>query len=125
MTGAPLRVFGVVLLLGGVAHSAGVLNLYRTAGLPDANRILVDVWVAQTQLLTGGLYLTAARALRRHEAWRGLAVFGALTMIGFCVVMLPVLFARAPIYFRIPPLIYLAGSVFVVYFAAAPLPRPR
>jgi hypothetical protein len=34
-----LGVFGIILLLGGVAHSAGVAHFYVTNGVPDANRV--------------------------------------------------------------------------------------
>jgi hypothetical protein len=40
--------------------------------------------------------------------------FGALTVVGFATPMLPVLFARAPVVFRIPPLVYLAASLLVL-----------
>jgi hypothetical protein len=32
---------GVVLVLGGTAHSAGVIHRYVTHGLPDLNRMLL------------------------------------------------------------------------------------
>src|ERR1043165_8321871 len=89
-----MTVLGVALVLGGLAHSAGVLRLYATSGVPDANRVLLDVWIAQAQLLAGGLYIAAANNARRGLAWRALAVFGALTIAGFSVTMLPVLAAR-------------------------------
>jgi hypothetical protein len=43
-----------------------------------------------------------------------LAVFGALTIIGFTASSLPVLIARAPMIFRIPALIYLIVSLVIV-----------
>jgi hypothetical protein len=109
-----LAVLGAVLVLGGIGHSAGVGYLYLTAGRPEANRVMLDVWVAQAQLLGGGLYLGASRAARAGVAWRPLAFFGALTIIGFTVSVLPVLFSRAPVAFRIPAIIYLFCSVLVL-----------
>ena len=108
-----LAVTGFVLVLGGVGHSAGVTRLYVTARLPDANRIALDIWIAEAQLLAGGLYVAASRARRIGSPWRALSAFGALTAIGFAVPMLPVLIARAPFIFRVPPMIYLVVSVFI------------
>ena len=113
-----LAVFGAVLLLGGTGHSVGIVNLYSTVGIPDANRVLVDIWVAQTQLVAGGLCLTASRAHRRHRSWRALAVFGALTVVGFSVPMLPVLESRAPFIFRVPAAVYLLVSLAILAAAA-------
>jgi len=107
-----LTALGVVLVLGGLAHSAGVLRFYATSGVPDANRVLLDAWIAEAQLLSGGMYITAARNARRGLAWRALAVFGALTIAAFSVTMLPVLVTRAPIYFSVPPMLYtIAGAI--------------
>ena len=105
---------GVVLVLGGVAHSAGVLHLYVTSGLPDANRVLLDIWIAEAQLLSGALYIAASRAMRARSNWRALAAIGALSIIGFAVPMLPVLIARAPLIFRVPAIIYLVVSLFIL-----------
>jgi len=110
-----IRALGVVLLLGGLAHSAGVARLYATTGVPDANRVLLDVWIAQAQLLSGGLYVAAARRARAGREWRALATFGALTIIGFSAAMLPVLIARAPVIFRVPPIGYLLASLTVLW----------
>ena len=57
-----VAVLGVVLLLGGFGHAAGVTRLYMTTGVPDANRIMLDLWVAEAQLLGGGLFLAAFEA---------------------------------------------------------------
>ena len=109
-----LAVLGVVLLAGGLGHSAGVTYLYMTAGVPEANRVLLDLWVAEAQLLGGGLYMAAFRSARSGVAWRALARFGAFTIIGFTVPILPVLFSRAPVVFRIPAVVYLALSIFIL-----------
>jgi hypothetical protein len=109
-----LGALGVILILGGIGHSGGVMRLYVNAGLPDANRILVDIWVGQAQLIAGALYLTAFRRARRAAAWRALAAFGALTMIGFGAAILPVLIARAPLAFRVPTFVYVVCSVLVL-----------
>ena len=105
---------GVVLVLGGLGHSGGVIHLYATAGVPEANRVLLDIWIGEAQLLSGGLYVAASRALRAGSRWRALSVFGALTIIGYAIPILPVLVARAPLIFRIPAIVYLAVSLFIV-----------
>ena len=109
-----LPALGVILMLGGLGHSIGVIHLYITEGLPDADRVLLDVWVAEAQILGGGLYLAAFRAKRAGSAWRALSVFGALTIMLYAVPFVPVLFFRAPVMFRIPPIIYLLFSVFIL-----------
>jgi len=109
---------GVVLVAGGLGHSAGVIRLYVTDGLPDANRVMLDIWIAQAQLLSGALYIAASRAMRARSNWRALAVFGALTIIGFAIPILPVLVARAPLIFRVPAIIYLVVSLFILVNAA-------
>jgi hypothetical protein len=57
-------ILGVVLLLGGAAHSTGVLHMYIVRGWPDLNRILLDVWIAEAQVAGGCFFLVASRALR-------------------------------------------------------------
>jgi hypothetical protein len=112
-----LRIFGTILVLGGLAHSVGVGHLYFTAGIPEANRVLLDIWIAEAQLLGGLLYLVAGRNSGARNLSRRLAVFGALIMIGFAVPMLPVLVSRAPIIFSVPAVIYLLLSVLVLVTA--------
>ena len=112
-----LRIFGTILLLGGLAHSVGVGHLYFTAGIPEANRVLLDIWIAEAQLLGGLLYLVAGRNSDDRNLSRRLAVFGALIMTGFAIPMLPVLFSRAPIIFSVPAIIYLLLSVLVLVAA--------
>jgi peptidoglycan/LPS O-acetylase OafA/YrhL len=108
-----LKLLGIVLLLAGLGHSAGVAYLYLKSGVPDTNRILIDLWVAEAQLLAGGLYFAAFRS-RNGLAWRPLAGFGAVATIGFAVPALLVLHARAPAFFMVPPLAYLFASMFVL-----------
>jgi hypothetical protein len=109
-----LSVIGVVLVAGGLGHSAGVVQRYVSVGVPDANRVLLDIWIAEAQLLSGALYIAASRAMRARSEWRALAVFGALSIIGFAVPMVPVLVARAPLIFRVPDIIYLVVSLFIL-----------
>ena len=109
-----LRALAIVLLLGGIGHSGGIAYFYATTGVPEANRVLLDLWVAEVHLFAGGLYLVASSRAMDGTATRLLAGFGALTVVGFATPVLPVLFARAPIVFRIPPLVYLAASLLVL-----------
>ncbi len=62
-------VFSVTLCLGGLAHSIGVVHFYVKEGLPNADRILLDVWIAGAQLIGGALYLVATRALLTSKPW--------------------------------------------------------
>jgi hypothetical protein len=120
-----LRALGVILVLGGLAHSAGVIHLYLTQGVPDANRIMLDVWIAEAQLLSGGLYLAAWRGRLAHSRWRALAAFGALTLIGFAAPILPILVSRAPFIFRVPAIVYLVSSLVILAAASAGSRGPR
>jgi hypothetical protein len=40
-------------------RTLGVIRLYVTQRVPDANRVVLDVWVAEAQILGGGLYVAA------------------------------------------------------------------
>jgi hypothetical protein len=118
-----LLALGVVLVLGGLAHSIGVIHLYVTSGVPEVNRVLLDTWVAEAQIIGGSLYLAAVRAMRAGSAWRGLAVAGALTVLAYAVPFIPVLFVRVPLAFRIPATVYACVSVFIALRAARSNPR--
>lgn len=112
-----LKIFGIILLLSGLAHSAGVAHFYMTAGVPDANRVLLDVWIAEGLLLGGSLYLAACSASRTGQSSRVLTVFGSLTIIGFTAPMTPVLLSRAPIHFVLLTVIYLLLSSLILAHA--------
>jgi hypothetical protein len=115
-----LKIFGIVLLLSGLAHSAGVAHFYLTTGVPGANRVLLDIWIAEGLLLGGSLYLAACRASRASQSPRLQTVFGSLTIIGFTGPMTPVLLSRAPIHFVLLTVIYLLLSLFILALAARP-----
>jgi uncharacterized membrane protein HdeD (DUF308 family) len=108
---------GSVLVLGGLAHFYGVTRLYLSEGLPDANRILLDVWIGETQVVAGAFYITAYRALRRDVSWRPWAIAGAVTVLACTVPFLPVLFSRAPIAFRVAPAAYAVVSAVILWKA--------
>jgi hypothetical protein len=108
-----LKVLGITLLLGGLGHTVGIVRLYLTSGVPDADRVMVDLWVAEAQLLAGGLYLAASRP-GSAAAWRPLAGFGAIAAIGFALPSFAFLYSRAPAYFLTAPAVYLLASIFVL-----------
>ena len=112
--GRLMQVLGIILCLGGLGHTIGVTRFYIMQGIPDTNRVLLDIWIAEAQLFGGALYLAAYRALRLGRSWRALAVCGALTVISYAGPFIPVLFSRDPIAFRIPPTIYFLLSLFVL-----------
>lgn len=100
------RVLGVVLVLGGLAHTAGVAHHYVTHGLPDANRMLLDAWIAEAQLAGGVLFLLG----------RELVLAGAFVVWTWALPFLPVLIHRAKPHFIVMPIVYSLASVFVVSF---------
>jgi hypothetical protein len=109
------KIFGLALVLSGLGHSAGVLHFYLMEGVPaDANRILLDIWIAEALVLGGGLYLAASWGSHAGKSSRALAIFGSLTIIGFTLPMIPVLFSRASLVFRIPAVLYLLLSFLVL-----------
>jgi hypothetical protein len=109
-----LWALGAVLIIGGLGHFVGILRFYITQGVPDANRVLLDVWIGEAQLIGGALYVAAFRAVRSHARWQSLGMFGAVTIIGYAVPILPVLIARAPVLFRVPAIVYLVLSLWIL-----------
>lgn len=102
--------FGVVLLLGGAAHSFGVTRLYLRMGIPDANRLLLDVWIAEAQLIAGALFVKAGRSVDPRP-W---LVGAALSIWSYAIPFLPVLLHRAPPIFWVPPIVYSLLSLALV-----------
>ena len=109
-----LWTLGAVLIIGGLGHFVGIIRFYLTQGVPDPNRVLLDVWIGEAQLIGGALYVAAFRAVRSHSRWQSLGTFGAVTIIGYAVPILPVLFARAPVLFRVPATVYLVLSLWIL-----------
>ena len=109
-----LPVLGAVLVLGGLGHTFGITRLYLSLGMPDTNRILVDLWVGESQLLAGALFLAAFHFSKAGRRWQTLAIFGAAAVIGWTVPLLPVMIARAPVHFIVAPVLYLASSVWIL-----------
>jgi hypothetical protein len=118
-----LLALGVILILGGLGHFAGIIHLYITQGVPEVNRVLLDAWVGEAQVIAGGLYLASFRAMRAGSAWRNLSVAGALVILAYAVPFIPVLLVRAPMMFRIPPIVYAFLSAFILFRVARPTQR--
>lgn len=49
------------------------------------NRVLLDTWVAEAQVVAGAFYVAAWRAMRAGPGWRNLSVAGALTVLAYAV----------------------------------------
>jgi hypothetical protein len=101
---------GIVLCLGSLGHSLGVIRFYLQQGIPNLDRALLDVWVAEAQLLGGAFYLGAYGQFRSGKCGRTAAVCGALTVISFALTLIPTFAVRAPMVFQIPLVIYLLLS---------------
>lgn len=114
--------FGIILILGSAGHTIWVGRFYVERGLPDVNRILLDIWVAQAQLIGGSAYVAAARAARAGGDWRTPARLGAAIVLGWAFAFLPVLFVRVPLLFRMHALIY---SLITLWILAATTVRDR
>jgi hypothetical protein len=114
-----LLVLGVVLVLGGVAHAVGVSLRYVKAGVPDANRVLLDVWIGEAQVAAGALFL-AARKKIDPGPW---ALGAALLVWTWALPFLPVLVRRAPPIFWVMPIFYSIGSSIAVRLAWSPTAR--
>jgi hypothetical protein len=106
---------GVVLVLGGLAHSFGVSRLYLTRGVPDLNRVLLDIWIAEAQLVGGALLLVS----RRRSDPRPWVLAGALLIWTYALPFVPVLIQRARPIFWIMPTLYSALSLWAVLSSSA------
>jgi hypothetical protein len=105
-----VRALGVTLCLGSLGHSSGVIRFYLQQGIPNLDRALLDVWVAEAQLLGGAFYLGAYGQFHSGKCGGTAAVCGALTIISFALPLIPTLAVRAPMVFQIPLVIYLLLS---------------
>lgn len=114
-----LAVAGVTLLAGGAAHLGGVAHLYATDHVPGADRVLLDWWIGQAQLVGGALFVAAWRESRRGASGRGLALAGAVVVGGYSAAFVPVLVARSPARFWVPAIAYLVASLVVLVGALA------
>jgi hypothetical protein len=101
---------GVILVLGGAAHAVGVSLHYRSGGLPDANRVLLDVWIGEAQIAAGALFLVA----HKKGDPRPWTLGAALVIWTWALPFLPVLVRRAgPLFWVMPILDSLASLVAV------------
>jgi hypothetical protein len=109
-----LLALGVILCLGSLGHSAGVMRFYFQQGIPNLDRALLDVWIAEAQLLGGAFYLGAYGQFRSGKCGRTAAVCGALTVISFAVPLMATLAIHSPMVVQIPLAIYLLLSVLIL-----------
>jgi hypothetical protein len=102
------RVAGAVLLLGGLAHAAGVAHKYATLGWSERHRAGFVAFIGLAHLTGGALDWLAARTLRRDEPSATLvAAIAAVFTIAWTALDLPILFAEAKLFFQIMPIVYL------------------
>ena len=110
-----ILVLGVTLIAGGIGHLFGVARLYLASGWPDMTRLLVDLWVGQAQLAGGAFYVAAAMASARGREWKTLALAGAVIVLGWTMLAVPILFVRASLAFRIPALTYMVLTGWILF----------
>jgi hypothetical protein len=106
-----ILILGIVLVLGGVAHSIGVSRRYLIAGLPDLNRVLLDIWIAEAQLAGGALFLVG----RNKPDPRPWLLAASLMIWTWAIPFLPVLLHRAKPIFWIMPTLYSLASLAATY----------
>ena len=100
-------------MLGGIAHSLGVTHLYVTKGLPDLNRVRLDVWIAEAQIV-GGVLLLIGRKRPDARTW----FIGAGIMVWtWAIPFLPVLIHRAKPIFWVMPTLYSVACLVAVRWA--------
>jgi hypothetical protein len=104
---------GTLLVLGGIVHSGGVSHLYFTKGLPDLNRILLDVWIAEAQIVAGVLFLIG----RKKTDPRPWLIGAGLMVWTWAIPFLPILIHRAQPIFWVMPTLYSIASVVAVRWA--------
>jgi hypothetical protein len=103
-------ILAMVLLLGGFAHAVGVSRRYFSTGMPDLNRVLLDVWIAEAQIVGGALFWIGRKKSDPHP-W---TIGAALIVWTWAIPFLPVLIHRArPIFWVMPTLYSIAGLVAV------------
>jgi hypothetical protein len=101
------RIAGIVLLLGGTAHTFGLLWFYATHGTPEGHRVALHLFVAYAQWVAGALDVIASVGLRRGEPWaRAPLSVGALLAVAFGATAFPLL-SGGPRLLQVAPAIYL------------------
>ncbi len=119
-----LRILGVVLVLGGLAHAAGVTQKYASVGWSERHKAELVAFIGLVHLAGGALDLLAAGMLRRDEpsARRAAALACGFT-IAWTALDLPILFAEAKLFFQVMPVVYLATHTALL--VALVLPKAR
>lgn len=103
-----VKLAGIVLLLGGTAHAAGVIHRLVTHGVPDGHRVAYLAFISVVHWTAGALDVIASGGLGRAEPWapRVLAVSAAL-VTAYGVTVSPLL-TSAGVLFRVTPVLYTA-----------------
>jgi hypothetical protein len=101
-----VKLTGVVLLLGGTAHTAGVLHRFTAMGVPDGHRTAYLAFIAFVQWTCGVLDVLASDGLRRAEPWATrVFVVSTLLVTAYGVTVSPLLTASGAL-LRIMPVLY-------------------
>jgi hypothetical protein len=114
---------GIVLIAGGVAHLAGVMHHYATAGAPAPRHVVYDLFIGYFHLGAGALDVLASYGVSRGEPWAKpvLAIASAL-VVAFGATVSPVV-VHAPVIFRVMPIVY--PLVHIALFGALMRGRSR
>lgn len=101
-----VKIAGIVLLLGGTAHAAGVAHRLATKGVPDGHRIAYLAFIAFVHWTCGALDLLASGGLARGESWATrVLLVSTLLVTAYGATVSPLLTASGPL-LRIMPVVY-------------------
>jgi hypothetical protein len=109
-----VKLAGIVLLLGGTAHAAGVLHRLATKGVPDGHRVAYLAFIAFVHWTCGALDVLASGGLRRAEPWaKRVLVVSSLLVTAYGVTVSPLLTASGALV-RLMPVLYPAVNLALV-----------
>lgn len=101
-----LRVVGIAIALGGIAHFLGVAMRILKNGAPDGHRIAYVAFIGLFQLGAGVADLIASAAYRDGDRQASrIALLGCALAIGYGVTAAPVMGA-APLVIRLGPVLW-------------------
>lgn len=104
-----VKIVGIVLLLGGTAHAAGVVHRMAVKGVPDGHRVAYLAFIAFVHWTTGALDVLASEGLRRAEPLgTRVLVVSTLLITAYGVTVSPLLTASGVV-FRLMPILYPAA----------------
>jgi hypothetical protein len=118
-----VKLAGIVLLLGGTAHTAGVLHRLATKGTPDGHRVAYLAFIAFVHWTCGALDVLASGGLRRAEPWATrVLVVSSLLLTAYGVTVSPLLTASGALV-RLMPVLYPAVHLALLAAVARGAPR--